>query len=170
MRITSTLLTRLGQLTKLGEPEPTDTQVVIPSALMEPAPYPCPFPSNLLATYSDSFTAALQSTITNTPGGAALGFMTLVPGLWSITFALLSQFNWLNANPIAQDNRLVLTQNIINNIEIWSQSAIVATNILVLPPRKFFLDQPSVVRLIQNGNGAGQTSTFQVNIHAERYL
>jgi len=170
MRIASTLLTRAGQITKLGEPDPSDAMQVLQPVVLEPVPYPLPHPSNLLATYSDSFAAVISSTITNTGGGAAVSFMTLVPGLWAISFTLLSQFNWTNASPIAQDNRLVLTQSLINNIELWSQAAMISTTHLAIPARKFLLDQPSVVRIIQNGNGVGQTSTFQAHIHAERYL
>ena len=95
---------------------------------------------------------------------------TLQPGIWVLAFIIDSEFNWLNANPLAQDNRLVLTENLVTNIELWSSAARASRTVLDLSPRKFTLRNAVTVRLIQNGNGVGQTSTLQVNVHAERYL
>lgn len=170
MFVISQLLSRLGSLQGSGTPESGDTIVRIPNTLLEPAPFPLSIPSNQGVIYTDSFALVGQTTITNTGGGSVTILATLQPGIWILSFLIDSEFNWLNANPIAQDNRLVLTENLVTNIELWSSAARASRTVVEIPGRKFTLRTAVTVRLIQNGNGVGQTSTLQVNVHAERYL
>jgi len=121
-------------------------------------------------TFSDSFQILAQTTITNTGGGSVTNVCTLTAGVWRLLFHVDSEFNWLNVNPIAQDNRIVLTQNLVVNMEIWSSAAHNSRTVEQLGWMVYTLPTAMAFRLIQNGNGVGQTSTLNVHLHAARLL
>jgi len=170
MLIVSQLLSRIGTLLKVGTPEAGDAMIKIPNTYLGPLPSPVAQPSNQGVTYSDSFALIAQSTITNTGGGSTTTICTLVPGVWEFMFYIDSEFNWLNANPIAQDNRIILQNTAIANIEIWSMAARATRSLVTLPPFSLTLKDQNNLRLLQNGNGVGQTSTLSFNVVANRLL
>ena len=170
MYVVSQLLSRMGQLLQVGTPEADDAVIKLPNTVLEPIPFPLSIPSNQGVTYSDSFSILAQTTITNAGGGSVTNVCTLVAGVWRLNFFIDNEFNWLNANPIAQDNRIVLTQNLVTNIEIWSAAAKVSRTTQEFGPLVFTLPTAMAYRLIQNGNGVGQTSTLNVHLHAARLL
>ena len=170
MQIISQLTSRLGALLKTGTPQADDAIVKIPQAYLGPMPFPMSVPSNLTNIYSDSFALVAQATITNTGAGLTTTICDVLPGIWEFSAIIDSEFNWLNANPIAQDNRLVLTKQLVTNLELWSMAARVTRNVIVIPPFRMTLADQMTFRLLQNGNGVGQTSTLQVNLVGNRLL
>jgi len=170
MFIVSSLLSRIGALIKTGTPEANDAAIIVPNTYYSRLPFPHVNPSSQTGTYDNSFSTVLQGTITNTPGGLVTVGPVLNPGIWELLFFIDSEFNWLNANPIAQDNRLVLTASAINNIDVWASAAKISRVTMEYGTLIYTLEQPHTIRLIQNGNGVGQTSTFNVYIHANKLL
>jgi hypothetical protein len=170
MIVVTQLLSRIGSLLKTGTPEASDPILKIPNQYLGPLPFPVSVPSNLSTVFTDSFAVVAQATITNTGGGLVTSICDVVPGVWEFSAIIDSEFNWLNANPIAQDNRLVLTKQLVTNLELWSMAARVTRTVVVVPPFRMTLTDQMTFRLIQNGNGVGQTSTCQVNLIGNRLL
>lgn len=170
MYVVSNLLSRIGSLLRVATPEDNDAVLRIPNTVLEPIPYPHSFPSNGGTLFTDSFTIIGQSTITNTGGGFAASLCQMVPGVWRLTCGIDSEFNWLNANPLATDNFLFLRQGAANDIALWFSAARVSRVVLDLNPRTHTFAAQTDLRLNQNGNGVGQTSTFNVVVHAVRLL
>lgn len=170
MYVISQLLSRIGTLMKVGTPEQGDTITRLSNTYLGPMPFPHLNPTASTDTMSDSFNTLLQASITNNGAGLVTTGPTLVPGIWELTFMIDSEFNWLNANPIAQDNRLVLTLQNVLNLELWSSSAKVSRVVMKYGALRFTLKDQHTLRLIQNGNGVGQTSNFNVAVHGNRLL
>jgi len=170
MIVVTQLLSRIGTLLKTGTPEPSDPVLRIPNSYLGPLPFPMSVPSNNTTTFSDSFSLTTQGSITNQGAGLVTIACDVVPGVWEFSFIFDSEFNWLNANPLAQDNRLVLTRQLVVNLELYSMAARVTRSVVVMPPFRMTLTDQMTFRLLQGGNGVGQTSTLAVNLIGNRLL
>lgn len=173
MQITSPLISRIGALTGVSEPEAFDSRRVIPNLYMSEMPFPVDPTGNLGGTvYSDSFHIANGETITNNAGGSTTLLVSLTPGIWRLSFSLDIEFNWLNANPLASDARLCLRAQPtpIVNLQLFYTAARAARTVIHVPELWFTLKDTGTLVSILNGNGVGQTSTINYMVTGARML
>lgn len=172
MLIVSALLSRIGALTGTGTPEPGDNARILPNVYTGPLPFPLDVNGNLGGQiYSDSFQISNGETITNTGGGLATSLCFLEPGIWRLAFTVDMEFNWLNANPLATDARLVLRASSLPiNLSLAFSAARNSRTIIRGENLEIALKDRGQLLSILNGNGVGQTSTINYTISGTRFL
>lgn len=172
MFIVSSLLSRIGALLGTGTPDPGDNARLLPNEYGGPLPFPLDVTGNLGGQiYSDSFQISNGETITNTPGGLLTTLCFLEPGIWRLAFTFDAEFNWLNANPLAQDARLVLRASPLPvNLSLAFSAARISRTVIRAEKLDITLASRGQLLSLLNGNGVGQTSTINYTISGTRFL
>lgn len=169
MIIASQQVGRIGQITKVGTPEPNDGAIQIPNTVLEPIPFPLLMPGLNGTVFADSFitTGTLlrtnQAAITQPLG-------TLVPGLWRIRLFIDVEFNWTSGTLSVDAFYQFLDSITADTANLWLSPARVSRTILDLRERVFLLKNNTTFQINLGLTGVGQTSQLITVTEAERLL